>query len=382
MIRYASLCLLLLISCGRADNKTAAPGAASAAASPAGSRINYAHGFTIDYFDHYKEVKILNHSAGSADTLDYLLLPAGIPVPAGHAHAQVIRIPVQSMVVMGSTHIAQADFAGVADRITGVGNGQYVICPVVRDGLRTGRVRQVGLEGSLNNELVISMRPGFIMTMTNPDAAFGQFKTLIDAGIPVLPNADWLETTPLGKAEWVKLMGALTDREEVVNRKFDSVAQAYQRLAAIGNAAAVRPAVITGMPFKGTWYMPAGGSFIAQFLRDAGASYHWSETRGTGSLALSFETVAPVALTADFWLDAGDANSKKEILSLDPRYGAFRAFRSNAIYTYNRRVNAAGSSDYWESGSVNPQWVLADLIRILHPDVLPPDTLIYYKQIK
>jgi iron complex transport system substrate-binding protein len=357
-------------------------GAAPAAASQAGPRINYARGFTIDYFDHYKEVKILNHSAGSTDTLDYLLLPAGIPAPPGHAHAQVIRIPVQSMIVTGSTHIAQADFAGVADRITGVGNGQYVICPVVREGLRTGRVRQVGVEGSMNNELAISMRPGFIMTMTNPDAAFGEYKTLMDAGIPILPNADWLETTPLGKAEWVKLMGALTDREDVVDKKFDSVAQVYRRLAAIGNAAAAKPSAITGMPFKGTWYTPAGGSFIAQFLRDAGASYHWSETQGTGSLALSFETVAPVALTADFWLDAGDANSKKEILSLDSRYGAFRAFRSDAIYTYNRRVNAAGSSDYWESGSVNPQWVLADLIRILHPGVLPPDTLIYYKQIK
>src|ERR1700683_5363229 len=108
MIRYASLCLLLLISCGRADKKTDSPGAkqgaAPAAASPASPRINYAHGFTIDYFDHYKEVKILSHSAGSADTLDYLLLPAGIPVPKGHAHAQVIRIPVRSMIVTGSTH--------------------------------------------------------------------------------------------------------------------------------------------------------------------------------------------------------------------------------------------------------------------------------------
>ncbi len=382
MIRCTYLCFLLLISCGRADKKTAAPDAASTATSPARSRITYARGFTIDYLYHYKEVKILNHSAGSADTLDYLLLPAGIAVPAGHDHAQVIRIPVQAMIVTGSTHIAQADFAGVADRITGVGNGQYVICPIVREGLRTGRVRQVGLEGSLNDELAISLRPGFIMTMTNPDAAFGEYKTLMDAGIPVLPNADWLETTPLGKAEWVKLMGALTDREDEVNKKFDSVAQSYRRLAAIGNAAAVKPSVITGMPFKGTWYTPAGGSFIAQFLRDAGASYRWSETKGTGSLALSFETVAPIALTADFWLDAGDADSKKEILSQDSRYGAFRAFQSDAIYNYNQRVNAAGSSDYWESGSVNPQWVLADLIRILHPGLLPADTLIYYKQIK
>jgi iron complex transport system substrate-binding protein len=381
MTRYASLCLLLLLSCGRTDRK-AAPAAAATAGSRAGTRINYAHGFTIGYFDQYKEVKIFNPSSGGVDTLDYLLLPAGVAVPAGHPHAQVIHIPIQSMIAMGSTQIAQADFAGVADRITGLGNAQYVNCPLVREGLRTGRVRQVGIESNLNNELVIAMRPDILMTMTNPDAAFGEYKTLMDDGIPVLPNADWLETTPLGKAEWVKLMGALTDREEQVNRKFDSVAEAYLRLAAIGSAAAVQPSVIIGMPFKGTWYMPAGDSYMAKLLRDAGAGYHWSDTKGTGSLALSFETVAPEALTADFWLDVGDVNSQKDILAQDARFGAFRSFRSDAIYNYNRRVNDAGASDYWESGSVNPQWVLADLIRILHPGVLPADTLIYYKQIK
>jgi iron complex transport system substrate-binding protein len=373
---------LAVLSCRQGSADKTPPKAGENRPSSTTSRVKFAQGFTIDYFDQYKEVKILNHSAGSADTLDYLLLPAGIAVPAGHPHAQVIRIPVQSMIVLGSPHIAQADFAGVTDRITGVGDGQYIICPLVREGLRTGRVREVGLESSLNNELVISMRPGVLITMTNPDGAFGGYKTLMDAGIPVLPNADWLETTALGKAEWVKLMGALTDREDLVNRKFDSVAQAYQRLAAIGSASAIKPSVIIGMPFKGTWYTPAGGSYVAELLHDAGAGYHWSDTKGTGSLALSFETVAPVALTADFWLDVGDVDSKKEILSRDARYEAFRAFRSGAIYNYNRRVNDAGASDYWESGAVNPQWVLADLIRILHPDALPADTLIYYKQVK
>jgi iron complex transport system substrate-binding protein len=390
-ILFFSLILLLaVLSCRQGANvKTAAiPG--ENGSSSAKSRINYAKGFTIDYFDGYKEVKILSHGAGAgagtgagaADTLDFLLLPAGVAIPPGHGHAQVIRIPVQSMIVAGSTHIAEADFAGVADRITGIGNGQYVINPLVREGLRTGRVRQVGLESNLNNELVISLRPGVMMTMTNPDAAFGEYKTVMDAGVPVLPNADWLETTPLGKAEWVKLIGALTDREALVNPKFDSVVAGYQRLAAIGNTAAVKPSVIIGMPFKGTWYTPAGGSYMAQLLQDAGTSYHWADTKGTGSLALSFETVAPEALTADFWLDVGDVNSREDIRAQDTRFGAFRAFRSDAIYNYNRRVNDGGSSDYWESGAVNPQRVLADLIRILHPGVLPTDTLIYYKQIK
>ncbi|HET6254068.1 MAG TPA: ABC transporter substrate-binding protein [Puia sp.] len=383
---FARLFLLVFtlsaLSCRQVTSDKTSPATGENRPFPTKSRIKYAQNFTLDYFDDYKEVKILNHSAGKSDTLDFLLLPAGVAVPEGHAHAQVIRIPVRSMIVMGSPHIAQADFAGVADRVTGVGDGQYVFNPVVAEGLRTGRVRQVGLETNLNNELVISIRPGVVMTMTNPDAAFGEYKTLLDAGIPVLPNADWLETTPLGKAEWVKLMGALTDREALVDKKFDSVVQAYLHLASIGKTSAAHPSVIIGMPFKGTWYTPAGGSYVAQLLRDAGAGYHWSDTRGTGSLSLSFETVAPEALKADFWLDAGDIGSRQDILAQDSRYGAFRSFQSDNIYNYNRRVNAAGSSDYWESGAVNPQRVLADLIRILHPGVLPADTLFYYKQIK
>ena len=136
------------------------------------------------------------------------------------------------------------------------------------------------------------------------------------------------------------------------------------------------------MPFKGTWYMPAGESYMAQFLRDAGASYHWSDSKGTGSLGLSFETVAPEALRADYWLNVGYVDSRADITAKDPRYATFHAFKTDAIYNYNNRVNDLGANDYWESGAVNPQLVLADLIHILHPGLLADDSLMYYKQVK
>src|ERR1700761_2033813 len=141
--------------------------------------IKYAHGFRIDYFNGYKEVKILNRTGDRTDTLDYLLIPQGTKPPADHPGAQVITTPVKSLVVMSSMHIAQLDFAGAADRITGLGNGEYVISPLVREGLRTGKIRQVGADANINNEMVITMHPDVLMTMSNPDATFGQFKTLI-----------------------------------------------------------------------------------------------------------------------------------------------------------------------------------------------------------
>jgi iron complex transport system substrate-binding protein len=94
------------------------------------------------------------------------------------------------------------------------------------------------------------------------------------------------------------------------------------------------------------------------------------------------EAVIPVALKADYWLNVGYVDSRKDILAKDPRFAEFRAFKTDSIYNFNRRVNDIGSNDYWESGLVNPQRVLADLIRILHPGALPADTLYYYKQLK
>jgi iron complex transport system substrate-binding protein len=221
-----------------------------------------------------------------------------------------------------------------------------------------------------------------MITSTNPDAAFGQYKTISDAGIPVIPDAEWLETTPLGRAEWVKLIGALVDKEDEVGRKFDSVEQSYKALAAIGSSVKTKPSVIIAMPWKGTWYTPAGESYMAQFLRDAGASYNWTDTRGIGSLSLNVEAVIPVALKADFWLNVGYVDSRKDIAAKDPRFTEFNAYKTDAVYNFNKRVNDIGSNDYWESGLANPQLVLADLIRILHPDALPKDTLYYYKQLK
>jgi iron complex transport system substrate-binding protein len=345
------------------------------------ANLKYAKGFSIDYYDHFKLVRILNRGSAATDTLFYLLVERDYPVPTNFPGAQIIHIPVQSIVGMSSMHVALADFAGVTDRITGLGSLDYISSPEMRQYIKAGKVKEVGLDGSINNELILTMHPGVLIAMGNPDAGFGKYKILTNAGVPVLLNTEWLESTPLGRAEWVKLMGALVDREDRVNKKFDSVDAAYNRLAEIGRKTIEKPEVIIGMPFKGSWFTPAGESYMGQFLRDAGAGYKWSDSKGTGSLALDFESVAPEALSADYWLDVGDVGTKKEIVAKDARYAGFRSFRTGRIYNNNKRTNDLGSNDYWESGAVNPQVVLADMIRILHPDLLPDHQLVYYKQL-
>lgn len=378
---YFFVGISLFVSCGQGGTGGSTAGNAQKDTSTARTIIQYSQGLRIDYYDHYKLVRILNRQGQRTDTLSYVLVRQGFPAPADHPGIPVITVPVKSMAVLSSMHIGLAEFAGVADRIVGIGNAQYLNSTQIIAATKTGKVTEIGLDGNLNEERIISMHPGALLTMSNPDASFGKYKTLGDAGVPVMPVADWLESTPLGRAEWVKLIAALTDREEYVNKKFDSVVRSYNELAQKGRQVKTRPRVIIGLPFKGTWFVPAGESYMAQFLRDAGADYKWSDTKGKGGLGLNFEAVAPEALAADYWLNIGYVDSKKDVIARDTRYTSFRSVQTGALYNYNKRAIPSGGNDYWESGPVNPQLVLADLIRILHPDLLPKDTLVYYKQL-
>lgn len=368
--------LLFAASC-----RQAAPLNKHLSAKTGSAEIKYAKGFSIDYYDTYKLVRIYTGIGAKRDSMEYVLLAKGVKVPEGFKKAQLITIPVKSLIATSSMHVALADFAGAADVVTGLGSLKYVSSPAVRKNIAAGKVKEVGIDGTMNDEMLISMKPGLVMAMGNPDAKFSKYATLTGAGVPVMLNSEWLETTPLGRAEWVKLMAALLNKETLVNAKFDTVEKEYNRLAKIGSGASIKPSVIIGMPFKGTWYMPDGDSYMGQFFKDAGISYNWLNVKGTGSLPLNFETVAPIALKADFWLNLGYVGSKKDIKAIDARYADFMPFKNGHIYNNTKQTNDIGSNDYWESGAVNPHLVLGDLIKILHPELLPDHVLVYYKQL-
>ncbi|HEX6429345.1 MAG TPA: ABC transporter substrate-binding protein [Niastella sp.] len=372
--------LLWLASC----KPTVKPSSHLTALKPvtAKSTIQYSKGFTIEYFENFKLVKIVNRFSDKTDTLQYVLVQRGTPTPARYSGAMVIQIPIQKMMVTSSMHVGMADFAGAADVIIGLADSKYVTSPVVRKNIAAGKVIEVGNGSSMNHELIISKKPDLLMTMGSPDAPFNRYQPLIGAGIPVMMNAEWLETDPIGRSEWVKLMAALLNKEEMVNQKFDALVKEYNRIKELAAKVTNKPEVVIGMPFKGTWFVPDGDSYLTQFLKDAGAKYHWSDVISKGSLAFNFETVAPIALKADFWLNMSNAQSKKEIAATDQRYTQFNPYKKGTLYNSNKRLNDIGSNDYWESGAVNPHLILADLITIFHPEILPGHQLFYYKQLQ
>ena len=346
--------------------------------------VKHAKGFTITYHEHFKMVNIISPFAKSSDTTKYILVDRGTKTPEGYSDHKVIEIPIRSLAATSSMHVGLLGFLDSYDILKGLGNLQYVYSPEVIKLIKAGKVKEVGKDQGLNEELLVTMHPDLIMAMGGAGDEMSHYKTLDDSGIPVMINSEWVETTPLARAEWVKLLAALLNKEELVNQKFESIEKEYQRLTALTIQVKTKPPIISGLNTKDVWFLPGAGSYMTRFFTDAGADYHWKNTRSEGSLSLSFESVYPFALTADYWLNVGfdSQDTKNSILAMDSRYSDFKAFKSGQMYSYNNRVNDQGSNDFFESGNVNPQSVLADLISIFHPEILRDHKLVYYKKLE
>lgn len=340
----------------------------------------YAEGFRISYRDNYKLLEILKPFQDQVDTLRYSLVPREIADRVKVENTEEIPIPVRSVIATSTTHIALTDMLDANDVITGIVGPDYVYNKEIRQRLNEGAITGLPM-GELNKEKVLAMQPDLLMISGGQSSQFDNYRVLMDSGINLLVNSEWLETTPLGKAEWVKVMAALLDKEQLANKKFNRVAEKYNQLKAAVDTASDNPLVINNLPYKGAWFVSGGESFMAQFLKDAGADYPWYGNESTGGLQIGFEVVYEIGLKADIWLNPGAAKSKEEILAKDARFSDFKSFQTGKIYNNNKRMSPAGGNDVWESGVVHPEILLADLVKIFHPQILPDHSLYYYQKI-
>ena len=200
-------------------------------------------------------------------------------------------------------------------------------------------------------------------------------------GAPFAIDAAFMEATPLGRAEWIKMTAAFFNLEAEANSIFAGIAERYETLRELAAAAGSEPRVLVGTPFQGTWHVSGGDAYQARLIADAGADYLWSEDRTRGVLSLDFETVYAVGLDADVWLQPYGWKNLDQALRVDPRMGDFAAFRSGRVYNNDLRISDGGGNDYWESGSLNPDRILADLVSILHPGLLPDHELVFHRQL-
>jgi iron complex transport system substrate-binding protein len=257
--------------------------------------------------------------------------------------------------------------------------------PSVAGRIRDGRILEVG-DGSgsakgFNMERLMSLQPDLVMIYGTGNPQYDQQDKLQESNFRVAINSEYMETTPLGRTEWIKFIAAFFEKEARAERLFADTAGRYAAMAAKIRTVAQRPKVFCGSNYRGTWHVPGGDSYVARFLRDAGAEYLWEDDRSTGSMPLNVETVLARARNADFWLNPGISRSREEIASEDERYSTFDAFRTGRVYNNNAKVDAGGGNDIWETGVAYPDIVLADLISIFHPESLPGHQRTWYWQL-
>jgi len=347
---------------------------------PEKTQPDFATGWTVEYHNHYKVLTLHNAWAGTEQTFQYVLVQCGTPVPEGFADALVVEVPVNRVAAITSTELPHLHTLNLLDRLVAVEEFDYVNTPAVRAKIDAGEVQEVGGGANVNIELLIDLAPDLVVTFAYGNADYDAHPKLLEAGLPVTLNAGYMETTPLGRSEWLKVTSLFFNAEATANAAFDAVAADYAEMAALADTVAERPTVLVGIARSDGWRAPGGQSYFARYVADAGGRYLWAEDDSTGSLPLDFEVVYDRALDADFWLpNTGSWMTLADVVAADERYGDFAAVANGAVYNNNANLNQWGGNDYWETGVANPHLVLADLIHIFHPELLPDHELIWFQ---
>lgn len=286
----------------------------------------------------------------------------------------------QRVVCTSTTYLPFLEMLGVENTLVGFPGTRYINSEKIRAMVKEGKVTDLGPDGSMNVELLLSLRPDIVFAFD-----MGNESTMLDkleeAGIKIVYNADYLEPTSLGRAEWIKFFGAFYHKTRRADSLFSNIAATYDSLKQLAADVDERPTVLSGVMYGHAWFLPGGENSSGQFFKDAGGDYLWGNNPATGWLELSFETVFEQAHDADYWIGISTFNSLDELKGEDTRYADFKAFKTKKVYNYHKRVNPTGGYDYFESGYARPDLVLADIIKILHPDLLPGYETYYFRQV-
>jgi iron complex transport system substrate-binding protein len=383
MRRFNSLTILYLLIVFHSCSHVTGPVTASNEVRDS-TRIRYAVRFKMEDKDGYVRVRIFNPWQGAEDVVqEWFLLRRGVRIPEGIDSSEVIRVPLRKVICMSTTHIAMISALGETGTIKAFSGTKYIYEKQIEDMVNEGLIHEIGYDNNLNKELILELKPDLVMIYGVGSESAGYIEKLKELGIKVFYNADYLETEPLGKAEWIKMIGSLYCRDKIADSIFLKTESEYNKLKTfISSNIKNYPSVLLGLPYRDTWFISPGNSYISKLLSDAGGNYIWKNFKGSTAFPVNLETVYLKALKADFWLNTGSAESRTDILSIDKRLADLLSFRNGKVFNNNKRMSNGGGNDYWESGSVNPQVVLEDVATILHPELFPGRTLYYFKNLK
>jgi len=367
-----SVVICVLVSCGGKTKKS------DNAQTTDTLKLKYAEGFSIRYFRDYKEVIVYSPWVkGTEYARYYLVADLNVKTPSNGIR---VKIPLQTLATTSVTHLEFLSLLGELKTITGVCSPAIIYNPTVLKRVGEGKIADLGDAFSINVEKTLQLSPGAVM-MSGYNQNDPYAKRVSQAGIPVIFNNEWMETSLLARAEWIKFVGAFYNKEKLADSIFSNVDKRYNEIKSKAAAVKVKPNIMAGSNFRGTWYMPAGRSFMGRLFADAGARYYFATDTTSGSLPLNVETVLNNFAQTDVWLNCS-FSSISNLLKADSKHALFRPVVLKQVYNFNKRLLPSTANDFWESAVARPDLLLSDVIAILHPEILPGYQLVYAEKLK
>ena len=370
--KYIFVCLLLFVSCspkGRTD----------------GFNIEvytprYAEGFAIAGAEGCEStiLRSRNPWQGAEDVeTELFICRNGEKAPAGFK-GEVLHSPAERIVCLSSTHIAMLDAAGAVGCIVGVSGKNFVSNDYI---LKHNEIGDIGYDGNIDYELLVSLDPDIVLLYGIGGASAMEGK-LRELRIPFVYIGDYLEESPLGKAEWMVAAAEIAGCREYATALFNEIPERYEALKRLAaEADSPSPKIMVNTPYGDSWFMPSSASYAVRLIADAGGEYIYKKNNTNRSLPIDIEEAALLVAEADIWLNVSDAGSTEELCRRLPKFADAKCVLRGEVWNCDRRTTPAGGNDYWESGIVHPDLVLQDLIKIFHPELLPDTEFVYYRKL-
>lgn len=337
------------------------------------NEIKQASILSISHRDGFTQVDVKNPWTEGKTLHTYILVPRNAELPDDLPEGTVVRTPIERALVHSSVHACAMRDLGKIDAVKGVCDAEYYKIPEITEGLTKGTVTNAGSSMQPNIEKILEMQPDAIIVSPYQNAGYGAVETL---GIPIIECADYMENTPLGRAEWMKLFGALLGCEEAADSIFESTCSEYEAVRSQADAAATKPTIISEMVLSGVWFVPGGNSYMAKMFADAGGSYPWSDNNESGSLQLDFSQVLNKAKDADVWvLKSSAINTYDDLAKAYELNSEFDAFKNRRAWVCNTTT-----TNLFEEFPFHPERLLRDFFIILHPELAGAEAqTTYYK---
>ncbi len=290
------------------------------------------------------------------------------------------KLPFRKIVLLNSSLVGYFLELDAGNLLVGISSPEYIFSEEIHQLMNEKKILNIGNEQKYEVEKILALKPDAIFT--NYVASFGgTYDILKKNGIPVIFIDEYLEEKPLDKTKIIKIIGKLIGKEQQAAAKYAEIERNYNNYKNLAQKSAKKPKVLTNEMYGNQWFVAGGKSNLGQFLVDANAAYIFADNQDTKSVPKSFEEVFVKANNAEFWMNVGNHQSKKELLQINSQYAEMQVYKSGKIYTVSGKIQGS-SNDYFERGTVRADEVLKDYIQIFHPEIFPNEALTYLKMLK